>query len=50
MLQKNAINYGFITTEINYQYYYLEVYQGEEGEIMLHYKRFYGELQESKRH
>ena len=44
MLQKNAINYGFITTEINYQYYYLEVYQGEEGEIMLHNKRFYGEL------
>ena len=44
ILQKNAINYGFITTETTYQYYYLEVFYGEEGEIMLHNKRFYGEL------
>ena len=44
MLQKNALNYGFITTKVEYQYYYLEVFEGEEGEIMLHNKRFYGEL------
>ena len=44
MLQKGAINYGFITTEINYQYFYFEVYNEEEGELMLHNKRFYGLL------
>ena len=44
MLQKGALNYGFITTEINYQYFYLEVYDEEEGELMLHNKRFYGIL------
>ena len=44
MLQKDALNYGFITTETTYQYFYLEVFKEEEGEIMLHNKRFYGEL------
>jgi hypothetical protein len=44
MLQKGALNYGFITTEINYQYFYFEVYDDEEGELMLHNKRFYGIL------
>ena len=44
MLQKDALNYGFITTETMYQYFYLEVFKEEEGEIMLHNKRFYGEL------
>ena len=44
MLQKNAINYGFLTTWTKYQYFYLEVSKGEEGELMLHNKRFYGEL------
>jgi hypothetical protein len=44
MLQKNELNYGFITTEVSYQYFYLEVFNEEEGEIMLHNKRFYGEL------
>ena len=44
MLQKNALNYGFMTTNTRYQYFYFEVFKKEEGEIMLHYKRFYGEL------
>ena len=44
MIQKNALNYGFLTTEIKYQYFYSEIFKGEEGEIMLHNKRFYGEL------
>ena len=44
MLQKGVLNYGFITTEINYQYFYFEVYDDEEGELMLHNKRFYGIL------
>ena len=44
MIHKNALNYGFITTKIKYQYFYLEIFKEEEGEIMLHNKRFYGEL------
>ena len=44
ILQKNALNYGFITTQTKYQYFYLEVFKEEEGELMLHNKRFYGEL------
>ena len=44
MLEKNALNYEFITTKIKYQYFYLEVFKEEEGELMLHNKRFYGEL------
>ena len=44
ILQKNALNYGFMTINTTHQYYYFEVFKGEEGEIMLHYKRFYGEL------
>ena len=44
MIKKGALNYGFITTEINYQFFYLEVFNEEEGELMLHNKRFYGEL------
>ena len=44
MIKKDGLNYGFITTNTYYQYFYFEVFQDEEGEIMLHYKRFYGEL------
>ena len=44
VIQKNSLNYGFITSKIFYQYYYMEVFKEEEGEIMLHNKRFYGEL------
>ncbi len=44
MLQKNALNYGFVTSKTKYQYYYIDVFEGEEGEIILHNKRLYGEL------
>ena len=46
ILQKNYLNKGFISADdINsYQYYYMEVYKGEEGEIMLHNKKKKGEL------
>ena len=44
LLEKNALNLGFLTTKAIYQYYYAEVFKGEEGELMLHNKRFYGEL------
>jgi len=44
LLQKDSINYGFLITKTIYQYYYAEVFEGEEGELMLHNKRFYGEL------
>ena len=44
MIKKGALNYGFITTKLDYQYFYLEVYNDEEGELLLHNKRFYGEL------
>ena len=44
MIKKNSLNYGFITSKIIYQYYYMEVFKEEEGEIMLHNKRLYGEL------
>ena len=44
IMQKNALNYGFITSKTYYQYYYMEVFKGEEGEIILHNKRLYGTL------
>ena len=44
ILQKNILNIGFTISNKVKQYYYLEVFKGEEGEIMLHDKRFYGEL------
>ena len=44
MLKKDALNYGFITSKNKYQYFYMEVFTGEEGELMLHNKRLYGEL------
>ena len=44
LLEKNSLNYGFLTTKTIFQYYYVEVFKGEEGELMLHNKRFYGEL------
>ena len=40
ILQKNALNYGFITTKIKYQYFYLEIFKGKEGEIMYIIKDF----------
>ncbi len=44
LLQKNYLNYGFITSKYLYQYYYMEIYEKEEGEIMLHNKRLNGKL------
>ena len=44
IMQKNELNYGFISSKTQYQYYYMEVFQGEEGELVLHNKRLYGEL------
>ena len=44
LLEENALNFGFITSKTTYQYYYKEVLDGEEGELMLHNKRQYGIL------
>ena len=38
ILDKNYLNKGFITSKTSYQYYYMEIYKGDEGEIMLHNK------------
>ena len=43
-LEKKYLNYGFITSKTTYQYYYMKIFQGEEGEIMLHNKRTNGKL------
>ena len=42
--QKNQLNIGFIPSNISYQYYYMEVFEGESGEIMLNNKRYNGML------
>ena len=44
ILQKNYLNQGFITSNNAHQYYYMEIFKGEEGEIMLHDKRQNGKL------
>ena len=44
ILQNNYLNYGFITSRTSYQYYYMEIFKGEEGEIILHNKRANGHL------
>ena len=44
ILEKNALTFGFLTTKAKYQYYHAEIFKHEEGELMLHNKRFYGEL------
>ena len=44
IIEKNCLHLGFTTSKRDYQYYYLEVFKGEEGEIMIHNKRLYGEL------
>ena len=43
-LQKNQLNLGFIPIEFDYYYYYMEIFKGEEGEIMLFNKRQNGIL------
>ena len=37
-LQKNLLNLGFMPLNVNNHYYYMEVFKGEEGEIMIHNK------------
>ena len=43
-LEKNQLNLGFIPIEVDYYYYYMEVFKEEEGEIMLFNKRQNGIL------
>ena len=43
-LQNNILNYGFIPKNEIYQYYYMKVYKGQEGEIVLNNKRLNGKL------
>ena len=42
--QKNILNLGFIPSNISNQYYYMEVFKGEYGEIVLNNKRYNGIL------
>ena len=44
LLQKDALNPGLVTSKTKYQYFYTQVFQGEEGELILHNKRGYGLL------
>ena len=44
ILEKNYINKGFITSNLEYKHFYFEVFQGEGGEIILHDKRQFGIL------
>ena len=44
ILQKNYLNHAFITSDWEYQHYFMEISKGEEGEIMLHDKRQNGKL------
>ena len=37
--QKNQLNLGFIPIELDYYYYYMEIFKGEKGEIILFNKR-----------
>ena len=43
-LQKNKLNLGFMPIDITEQHYYMEVFKGEEGEIMLNNKWQNGKL------
>ena len=42
--QKNILNIGFIPSSVSYQYYYMEIFEGEYGEIILNNKRYNGRL------
>ena len=44
ILEQNNLNLGFISSQVEFQYYYMEVFKDEEGEIMLHNKRQKGIL------
>jgi len=43
-LQNNILNLGFIPKNEVCQYYYMKVYKGQEGEILLNNKRLNGKL------
>ena len=43
-LQRNQLNLGFIRKNIDNYYYYMEIFKGEEGEIMIFNKRKNGVL------
>ena len=43
-LQNNVLNLGFIPKKENCQYYYMKIYKGQEGEILLNNKRLNGML------
>ena len=43
-LQQNLFHLGFMPINHEYHNYYMEIYNGEEGEIMLHNKRYNGIL------
>ena len=42
--QKNILNIGFIPSNTSYQYYYMEIFKGEEGGIILNNKKYKGIL------
>ena len=42
--RKNMLNFGFIPIGNQYQYYYMDIFKGEEGIIILNNKRYYGKL------
>ena len=44
LLEKDALTFGFLTSKTTYQYYYTQIFKGEEGELMLHNKLLYGIL------
>ena len=44
LLDRNDLNFGFITSKSKYQYFHAEILAQEEGEIVLHNKRLYGKL------
>ena len=44
LLEKNYLNKEFITSNVEYRYFYIEVNEEQEGEIMLHDKRGSGIL------
>ena len=40
--QKNFLNLAFIPTNQSYQYYYMDIFKGEEGEVLLNNKKYKG--------
>ena len=44
LIEKDSLNFGFISSRLSYQYYYTEIFSKEEGELVLHNKWSYGKL------